>query len=53
MGLLLGLLDLDGARMGGVDCEGDRAVLDRIGADAGGASTAPLPTMTPSSNRLS
>lgn len=33
MGLLLGLLDLDGAAAAGVVHEGDPAVLDRLGAD--------------------
>jgi DNA-binding HxlR family transcriptional regulator len=32
MGLLIGLLDLAGARASGVECQGDLAVLDRIGA---------------------
>lgn len=32
MGLLLGLLELDGARAGGVSYDGDPAVLDRIGS---------------------
>jgi DNA-binding HxlR family transcriptional regulator len=53
MGLLLGLLDLDAAKAGGVECRGDPTVLARIRADAGAASTGPFPTMTPSSNRLS
>ncbi len=33
MGLLLGLLDLAGARASGVECRGDLVVLDRIRAD--------------------
>ena len=33
MGLLLGLLDLDAAGAAGVTCEGDPAVLERLGAD--------------------
>ena len=33
MGLLLGLLDLRGARASGVKFRGERAILDRIGAD--------------------
>ncbi|MGZ4311000.1 MAG: winged helix-turn-helix transcriptional regulator [Solirubrobacteraceae bacterium] len=33
MGLLLGLLDLDAAAAAGVACEGDPAVLDRLGAE--------------------
>ena len=34
MGLLLGLLELDDAKAGGVSFEGDPAILERIGAEA-------------------